>query len=579
MNSGRTLDFVLYFWKAYPLRTALLVFLLALSGLSEAVGVATMVPLLELTVRSSADSSGLSSAVADGLARFGLSPTLGILLSLIVAGMLLKGVFRLLAMKQVGTTVARVSADLRLRLIDSLLKSRWSYFVSQPSGRFSNAIATEAARAANSYRALCALIASAIQTLFYLALAVLVSWQVALMAVFAGLLVVALLGGLVRMSREAGNSQTKYTRALITRLTDALQGIKPIKAMGQERQLQPQLQKETEEINRAMARGVLASEAIMSAQEPVLVTVMATGLYFALTMGSIPLTDLLVMAFLFNRLAGRISILQSDYQSLANGESAFWSMQENIDSASAMCEAPRGSAGVPRLARGIRLERVSFSYPQKPVLKDVSLEIPTGEIVALAGGSGAGKTTIADLVVGLHVPDSGEIFLDDVPLSTVSTAAWRHAIGYVPQEMFLFHDTLLANVSMGDDDIDEADVWEALKLAGAWSFVEQLPAGLETVMGERGSRLSGGQRQRIAIARALARKPKLLILDEITASLDPVSEAEVCETLCQLRGSVTMLAISHQRAILELADRVYLVDAGLVHLLDRYAPSATALGG
>lgn len=572
MNQQRTRDFVLFFWKAYPLRTAVLVLLLALSGLAEALGVATMVPVLELTVQAPGDASGISQAVAAGLGLIGLEPTLAVLLLLIVGGMLMKGVFRLLAMKQVGTTVAQVSTDLRLSLIGALLRTRWSYFVTQPAGRFSNAVSTEATRAATSYRALCALIASAIQTGVYFLLALLVSWQVAMFAVLAGLIVVLLLSRLVRMTREAGASHTLYMKALITRLTDALQGIKPIKAMGQEHALQPQLVKETREINHAMERGVLASEAIMAAQEPVLVTVMAAGLYAALTVGSVPLTNLLVMAFLFNRLAGRISILQSDYQSIAQGESAFWSLRQSIESAEEMREPLRGTAQVPALTTGIRLDRVSFSYPQRQVLQDVSLFIPAGEMVALAGGSGAGKTTIADLIVGLHVPGAGEVFIDDVPLSSIDIAAWRHAVGYVPQEMFLFHDTLFANVAMGDPAADRSAVEEALKLAGAWSFVAHLPEGLDTVMGERGSRISGGQRQRIAIARALVRKPRLLVLDEITASLDPVTEEQICATLQELRGRMTILAVSHQPAIIAAADRAYLVEDGGARL--QAAPAA-----
>lgn len=566
MNQRRTRDFVLIFWRAYPLRTATLVLLLALSGLSEALGVATMVPVLELTVQASGEASGISQALARGLALIGLSPSLAVLLLLIVIGMLLKGVFRLLAMRQVGTTVAQISTDLRLALIGALLRTRWSYFISQPSGRLSNAVSTEATRAAGSYRALCALIASGVQTLVYLTLALLVSWQVAVFAVLAGLLVVLLLSRLVVMSREAGANHTHYMRALMTRLTDALQGIKPIKAMGQEHVLQPQLVKETREINVAMERSVLASEAMMAAQEPVLVTVMAAGLYIALTLGSVPLTDLLVMAFLFNRLAGRISLLQTDYQSLAHGESAFWSLRQSIESAESMSEPLRGTAAVPPLMTGIRLERVSFSYPDKQLLHDITLFIPAGEMVALGGGSGAGKTTIADLIVGLHAPTSGEIYLDDIPLSSVDVLAWRNAVGYVPQEMFLFHDTLFANVAMGDSGLDRAAVHDALELAGASAFVDQLPDGLNTILGERGARLSGGQRQRIAIARALVRKPKLLVLDEITASLDPETEELICSTLRKLRGRVTMLAVSHQQALLRAADRVYWVESGSIRL-------------
>jgi ATP-binding cassette subfamily C protein len=143
-------------------------------------------------------------------------------------------------------------------------------------------------------------------------------------------------------------------------------------------------------------------------------------------------------------------------------------------------------------------------------------------------------------------------------------------IGYVPQENLLLHDTVAANVTLGYAELGAADVEYALRAAGAWDFVSGLPEGIHTVVGERGTRFSGGQRQRIMIARALAHRPKLLILDEATASLDPATEAALCETLAALRGEITVLAISHQRALVDAADRVYRVEKGSAELeIDR----------
>jgi len=141
---------------------------------------------------------------------------------------------------------------------------------------------------------------------------------------------------------------------------------------------------------------------------------------------------------------------------------------------------------------------------------------------------------------------------------------WRRNLGYVPQEMLLFHDTLLHNITLGDESIDRDEVEQALRKAEAWDFVSALPSGLDTVIGAQGTRLSGGQRQRVAIARALVRKPKLLILDEVTTALDPHTEAEICRTLSKLKGDVTIVAISHQEAISEVADITYKLINGTV---------------
>jgi ATP-binding cassette subfamily C protein len=293
-----------------------------------------------------------------------------------------------------------------------------------------------------------------------------------------------------------------------------------------------------------------------------MVLLMGLVLYVSVHIYGEPVSSMLVMGFLFYRLAGRLGEAQINYQSVVIGESAFWSLQESVEAAQRLEEARGGTLSPPPTARGIELCDVSFSYGDRNVLHGVSLSIPAGRMVALSGPSGAGKTTIADLIVGLYQPLSGEVLIDGIPLQEIDTVAWRQMIGYVPQEMFLFHDTLLENITLGDPTITRADVDDALEAAGATEFVVHLPHGLDTVMGERGARLSGGQRQRLAIARALARKPRLLVLDEVTTALDPRTEAAICATLRELRGRVTILSISHQPAMMAAADVVYRLDAG-----------------
>ncbi len=249
-------------------------------------------------------------------------------------------------------------------------------------------------------------------------------------------------------------------------------------------------------------------------------------------------------------------IVQQNYQWLNLLQSSFWSLRTAIDQATAANEAASDSK-TPSLNHGIIFRNVSFSYGDKPVLKDVFLTVPAGGFIALTGPSGAGKTTIADLIIGLFRPQSGQVLVDEIPVSDLASKEWRSLIGYAPQETIMFHDTVFANVTLGDPNLSRADAEEALRAAGSWDFVSSLPGGMDWVVGERGARLSGGQRQRIAIARSLVRRPKLLILDEATTALDPQTEAAVCETLKQLRGTVTIIAISHQPALVNAADEVY----------------------
>jgi ATP-binding cassette, subfamily C, bacterial len=566
----QTTRFLKYFMEAYPSRSAVMVLLLALAGVVEGVGVVTMLPLLELvTGGGGEEASVLSRGVAGALGSIGLQPTLGVLLGLIVVAMTAKAVFLWLAMRQVGYTVAQVTTDLRMQLLRALMKARWSYYASQSTGRFANAISNEAHRAAAAYREGCVVIAGILQMLAYLTVAVLVSWQMAVATLLIGSIFLFLLRGLVGMARQAGLEQTQLMRSLVARLTDALRGIKPIRAMGRENHLQPLLERETEGLNQALRRQVRASETLRLFQEPTLAVLLALGLFGALTLGNQPFPSVLILAFIFYRLMTHANTLQTRYQVLTVGESAFWSMIEQVEEAEREREEIRGRAAPPALSEGIELEDIWFGYDETPVLRGLSLAIPAGSFVALYGPSGAGKTTIADLVIGLHRPQSGQVTADGTPLEELDLIAWRRGIGYVPQEIFLFHDTIFENVTLGDRSLGRDDVEAALRAADAWDFVSSREKGMDTVIGEAGTKLSGGQRQRISIARALVHRPRLLILDESTASLDPATEAEILETLRDLKDRVTILAISHQPAIRDTADVVYSLDRGTVTEVER----------
>jgi ATP-binding cassette, subfamily C, bacterial len=581
MLNRQSVDLVKYFLRHYPRRSALIVALLFLSGLAEGVGVVSLLPLLEVAMAdATTEPTRLMIFITDALATVGLQPTIGVLLLAIVLGMVLKGLFMWLSVRQQGYAVAGIARDLRLMLIRGFLQAHWSYFVSKPAGEMANAIGNEAQRASMAYAAACALLAAVVQAVVYVVAALLISPEVAFGAVFAGGLIMLLLRSMVRMGREAGQEQTDLIRSLSARLIDALYGIKPLKAMGREAQLQPLLESETRELNEAQRRQVVATGIMSSFKEPLLVMALAAGLYVVMSRGAVSFGALLVLAFLFQRLVGRIQNLQTHYQSLAVSESAFWSLVEGVRVAEAKAERSGGHSEPPPLVRSIEFCDVEFGFGENRVLRGISMEFHAGEFVAIEGPSGSGKTTIADLVLGFYQPDAGVIRIDGVPLADINLGAWRRTIGYVPQEMLLFHSSIAANVTLGDETVAEEEVVAALQAAGAWDFIRTLEQGIHTVAGEHGARLSGGQRQRIAIARALVHKPRLLVLDEVTTALDPVTEASICETLRALAGQVTIIAISHQTAMRDVADAVVRLEHGkvTVHRRSEVAAGARVVG-
>ena len=231
----------------------------------------------------------------------------------------------------------------------------------------------------------------------------------------------------------------------------------------------------------------------------------------------------------------------------------------------------------PRLGTNvIEASGVSKAYGDKLLYENLAFNLPQAGIVGIIGPNGAGKTTIVDLTIGLLQPKRGEILVDGTPLRDVDLRLWRNMIGYVPQDTILLHDSILHNVTLGDPKLSISDAEQALRAADAWEFVSGLPEGLSTMVGERGGKLSGGQRQRIVIARALVNRPRLLILDEATSALDRESEDAICKTLGGLKGQLTILAISHNRAMVQAADYVYRMTDGTASLLPKEERSVLA---
>ncbi len=547
--------------RAYPARTSVTLLALLVAGVVQGLSLSALLPLLQVALDPQQKAAGLSdSRIVSVLKDVGLTPALGTLLTIVVIGMTVKSLLVLFANRHVGYTVAQITTDLRLKLLSALLCARWDYFLHQPIGSLTNAMATEAVRASSAYLNGALTLAVFIEVLVYSLVALSVSWQLTLGALAGGIILVLMFGGLIRAARRAGRRQTDLFSSLLARMTDMLQSVKALKSMGLAGRASAVLESETGRLNQALRRQVFSEEALGALQEPVIVILVALGLYAAVTFWEIPAASVMILVVLLVRVLGAIGKVQRYYQKMVSAESAYWSLRSTIQHAEQASEP--GGSEAPRFTREIQFDGVYLAFGDNEVLRDVSLTIPAGSFTTLIGSSGSGKTSVIDLVTGLVKPTSGRVLVDDTPLEHCRLEYWRHMIGYVAQETLLLHDSVLNNVTLGDPALTDKDAEWALRAAGAWDFVAAMPEGLQTAVGERGGKLSGGQRQRLCIARALVRRPKLLILDEATSALDPASEAALCETLVGLRGTITILAVSHQSGLASIADRVIRIEGG-----------------
>jgi ATP-binding cassette subfamily C protein len=293
--------------------------------------------------------------------------------------------------------------------------------------------------------------------------------------------------------------------------------------------------------------------------------VLGLTLYVAIAVLNTRTAVLLVLLFAFARVMPLVSGLEQSIQQLLiilPDFAAVLALEARLASHAEAGPTRRDSV---RLQQAVRLDSVSFRYEEaaEPALVSVTLTIPVGQTTAIVGPSGSGKSTIADLLLGLIIPAQGRVLVDEKPLTVELIPSWRDQIGYLPQDTFLFHDTVRANLLWASPDASEADLQEALEVAAA-GFVTRLPQGLDTVLGDRGVRLSGGERQRIALARALLRRPAMLILDEATSSLDSENEHRVQEAIERLHGHLTILIITHRLATIRLADSIHVLEDGRV---------------
>jgi ATP-binding cassette subfamily C protein len=537
---------------------------LVLASLSEVLGIGTLLPAANAILGNSADdTSDISHLIKSFIESLGISANLGNLLIIIVCLLTLKTVIAFAALSYSGITGARVAINLRRKLIKAIFEARWSFYTDQSGGRFANAISSDATRAGDAYQFAAIVVAGILQLAAYAVVAFVVDWRIALLGGMGGLFLALSMNKLVRISKQAGYKQRDRVSNLTIDMVDMLNNIKALKSMDRYGPLVQGLSGLLKRIKRSLVTIQLARQGVAQGSEALVNIMTGVLIYAAYMLFDSTLPVLLVTGIVFFQIVNNLTKLQKQVQAAVVIEASYVRTIELIKQSEEQKENHSGTIA-PDLGAGCKFEGVTFAHGPTPVISDATFEVPANQITVLQGPSGSGKTTLIDLLIGLNTAQKGRILIGGKPIEFIDIKAWRQSIGYVPQELMLFHDTISENISLSNPGISAEAIHTALEQAGAKSFIDALPQGIETDVGEMGGRLSGGQRQRISLARALVTKPKMLILDEVTSALDPETEAEIVGNIASLRGRYTIVAITHRPAWTKIADKLYTISNGHV---------------
>jgi ATP-binding cassette, subfamily C, bacterial len=554
------------FFNAEDTKPWLVVICLFFGGLAEAVGIGSFLPLVESAIgQTGGKPSNFETSFNLVFLNIGLAPSFGNMVFLVVSIMVLRSILLFLAMSYAGMSAARVSVGLRRRLVNAILNAKWKFYADQSAGNLANTLSFDASRAGEAYNLFASVAANSIQIIMYATVAFFINWRVALAGVLAGVAIAALSSKLVGVSRRAGLKQSERIGTLTSDMVDVLQNIKALKSMDRYRPLLSHVDRLLDLLRNSLYALSLSRFAMSYGNDALVAILIGLGAYLAHNFGQVALPELLVFGLLFYQVVNYASKLLKQIQTAAQYEAAYVRVNDVLQYATAQREEFSGRR-VPATDAGFRFVNVDFSHGDRKIINAVNIYFQPNAITVLQGPSGAGKTTLLDLLVGFHKPESGAVQIGQDNITDIDILAWRKNIGYVPQELALFHDTVRANITLYDNTITESALQESLTLSGVNEFLSTLPLGLETDVGEHGGKLSGGQRQRISLARALVTRPKVLILDEVTSALDPETEAEIVSNIANLKGKYTVIAITHRPAWTHIADQLYYIKGGKAEL-------------
>lgn len=462
--------------------------------------------------------------------------------------------------------------SLRTETYQGLLGAKWEFFLRKRKSDFHHVMVNELGRVSYGTSLFLQMVTAIIFTVIQIALAFWLSPLLTAVVLISGGILAIFSRKFIKKAGHIGDKTSELSQSYFAGISDHFNGIKDIKSNRLERSHISWFNNMSKELESNVIQLVRVNSLSQFIYRISSITLIAGFVYLALEVFHTPAEQLILVVLIFSRLWPRFIGIQSNIEQLATNLPAFKAMrklQQEYEQEKELNLSGSSDRGKQfQLQDGIECRQVNYRYdPKEPVfaLRDINVYIPANRMTAIVGMSGAGKSTLIDMLMGLIQPERGQVLIDGVTLrDEKQLLSLRSAIGYVAQDPFLFNASIRDNLKLVDPYAEDAELWNALKFSVSDEFVRMLPQGLDTVIGDRGIRLSGGERQRIVLARAILKRPSILVLDEATSSLDSENERLIQEALDRLKGSMTIIVIAHRLSTIRNADQVIVIEQGEV---------------
>ena len=476
---------------------------------------------------------------------------------------------------------------LRVETYEALLKVKWEYYLNKRKSDFNYILTTEISRVGVGTHGITQLIGIVFFTVVQVILAFLLSPSLTLVVMVCGGFIAFYMRKFVKGSKALGKQTSDLMSNYFGGITEQFNGMKDMKSNRLESSFSEWFQSMSNRIHQNVMNLVKLNSKSTFIYKVAAGVLIIFFVYVSFSFLKVQPEKMILVTLIFSRLWPKFSSIQSSMEqtvsmfpalthllhiqkeSKKEQEWDFHQMQENQMESSFNLES------------AIECKNVAYRYNQSQdnwALSTINIQFPKNKTTAIVGPSGAGKTTLVDIVMGLLQPEEGKVLVNGEPLTEKNVLGYRSSISYVAQEPFLFHSSIRQNLQMVAPHASESGLWEALKFAAADEFVQRMPQGLDTIIGDRGIRLSGGERQRLILARAILRKPSILVLDEATSALDSENERKIQQAIDRLKGTMTIIVIAHRLSTIRNADQVVVLENGRVIQAGEYGPLSETKG-